>query len=147
MKNEFIAYDKKEKRFISPYDVAVNGEGEVYKFVRTSDADGYISEVFNIEILEYSGRKDRNGVKLYKGDIVKAKLGKYAGHTPPGYNTMPAKTIIGVVVIRPSEGARILVKKIIPEGVEGITKGRTIRIKEDSDVRIGHVYIKPELLE
>jgi len=146
MKNEFIAYDKKNKCFIAPYDVAVNGEGEVFLFGRTAEADGYISEVFHIEILEYSGKKDRNGTKLYKGDIIRVELDEYTEIA--GYHTdLPEKSLIGVVVIRPSEGARILIKKIIPKDVIGITKGRTLRIKQDRDIRIGHIYTHLELLE
>ena len=147
MKNEFRAYDKKKKCFISPYDVAVNGEGEVYRFIRTEITDGYISEVFNIEILEYSGKKDRNGTELYRGDIVKAELDACDDDTPPAYTALPEKTIIGVVVIRPSEGAKLLVKKIIPKDAPGIAIGRTMRIDQSRDLRIGNVYITPELLE
>jgi uncharacterized phage protein (TIGR01671 family) len=143
MKNKFRAYDKWNRCFIPSYQVAVNSEGDVY--VQES-SEGYTRKVDSIEILEYSGKKDRNGVELYKGDIVKAGLNKYT-NTARYHEYLPEKTIFGVVVIRPSEGARILVKKIIPEGVVGITKGRVIRIKEDSDIRIGHVYINPEVLE
>ena len=144
MKNEFIAYDKKNKRFIPSYQVAVNSEGDVY--LCEDESKGYTRKVDNIEILKYSGKADKFGVPLYKGDIVKAKLPLCEDPYERKEDLKP-KTIIGVVVIRPSEGARILVKKIVPEDPTGIKKGRTIRIKEDSDIRIGHVYTNPELLE
>lgn len=73
MKNEFIAYDKKNKRFIASDLVAVNGDGDVYTLGEDA-SKGYVHKVSNIEISEYSGKKDRNGVKLYRGDIVKAEL-------------------------------------------------------------------------
>lgn len=144
MKNKFIAYDKENKRFINSYNVAVNSEGDVY--ICEDASKGYTRKVSNIEILEYSGKKDKYGLLLYKGDIVKAVL-PMRESLYDTYKDLKPKTIIGVVVIRPSEGARILVKKVIPKSDVGITKGRALRIKEDSDIRIGHVYTNPELIK
>ena len=143
MKNEFIAYDKWNKRFVPFYQVAVNSEGDVYMH---ESSEGYTRKVDNIEILEYSGKKDRSGTKLYKGDIVKAELPMYEDPYARREDLKP-KTIIGVVVIRPSEGARILVKKIIPKDAPGIAIGRGMRIDQSQDLRIGHIYTKPELLK
>lgn len=126
MLKEFIAWDRKKKCFINSFDVAVNGDGEVYGYGTSESADGYIDEVFHIELLEYCGKKDRNGTKLYRGDIVKAELDECDDDTPPAYIELPEKTIIGVVVIRPSEGAKLLVKKIIPKDAPGIAIGRTM---------------------
>ena len=144
MKNEFRAYDKWNKRFVPSYQVAVNSEGDVYMH---ESSEGYTRKVDSVEILDYSGKKDRNGIKLYSGDIVKAELDACDDDTPPAYTALPEKTIIGVVVIRPSEGAKLLVKKIIPKDVPGIAIGRTMRIDQSRDLRIGNVYITPELLE
>jgi len=145
MKNEFIAWDKKKKCFMPSYQVAMNGEGEIY--ISPGRGYGFYLEVGNrIEILEYSGKKDRNGTKLYKGDIVKAELPMYE-YTRITDEALKPKTIIGVVVIRPSEGAILLVKKVVPEDAKGISKGHVLRIKQDRDIRIGHVYTNPELLE
>jgi hypothetical protein len=71
MKKEFMAYDMWNKRFVPFYQVAVNCKGEVYMH---ESSEGYTRKVDSIEILEYSGKKDRNGTKLYRGDIVKAEL-------------------------------------------------------------------------
>jgi uncharacterized phage protein (TIGR01671 family) len=151
MKKEFIAYNKRNKRFMSSKDIAVKGNGDVLLCEQGIGDYGEMTSEFNgiyddhIEILEYSGKKDRNGTKLYKGDIVKAELPMYEDSYERKEDLKP-KTVIGIVVIRPSEGARILVKKVIPEGVAGIRKGRTLRIKQDTDVRIGHIYTNPELV-
>lgn len=143
MDNEFKAYDKWNKRFIPSYQVAVNSEGDVYIH---ESSEGYTRKVDSIEILEYSGKKDKNGIKLYRGDIVKAMLEEYTD-VAEYHEELPEKIIIGVVVIRPSEGAKLLVKKITPKDAPGIAIGRTIRIKQDQDIRIGHIYITPEILE
>ena len=146
MINDFKVWDKNKKRFISPYDVAINGEGEIFMFGRSAEADGYISEVSHIDLLEYSGRKDRNGTKLYRGDIVRVELDAVDAHSPVTFEGLPEKVIIGVVVIRPSEGAMLLVKKIIPKGAVGIAIGRTLRTDQSQDIRIGDIYTTPELI-
>lgn len=146
MKNKFIAWDKEYKSFIPSYQVAVNSQGDVY-WCEGDVRKGYTRKVDNIEILDYSGKKDRNDTELYKGDIVKAELEAQDEDMPPAYENLPAKTIVGVVVIRPSEGAKLLVKKIIPKDAPGIAIGRTMRIDQSQDIRIGNVYITPELLE
>lgn len=146
MKKEFKVYDKKNKRFISSDLVAVNGDGDVYLYSGGIEEDGYIEETFDMELLEYSGKKDMNGTKLYKGDIVRVELDEYLDYYATGVD-LPEKTLIGVVVIRPSTGARLLVKKISPSGTLGISKGGIIRIKQDRDIRIGHILTNPELLE
>jgi uncharacterized phage protein (TIGR01671 family) len=143
MKNKFRAYDKWNKRFVPSCQVAVNSEGEVFVH---EGSEGYTRKVDSIEILEYSGKKDRNGTPLYQGDIVKAMLDEYTDVTEY-HADLPEKTIIGIVVIRPSEGARLLVKKIIPNDAHGIAIGRTLRIDQSNDLRIGNIYITPELLE
>ena len=146
MKNGFKAYDRRNKRFIAEDLVAVNGDGEVFLYHGGIEEDGYVEEVFNIEIMEYSGKQDRQGAKLYRGDIVKAELEETDDDTSPRFVTLPPKTIIGVVVIRPSEGAKLLVKKITPKGISGISIGRTLRIDQSRDIRIGDIYTTPELL-
>jgi hypothetical protein len=146
MINKFIPWDKKDKVFISPDLVAINGDGEIFSYSGGIGEEGYVDEVFHLELLEYSGKKDRNGTELYEGDIVKANLDEYIDGEECLRN-LPEKTIIGVVVIRPSEGAKLLVKKIIPKSSPGITVGRTIRIKQDQDIRIGNIYTDPKLLK
>jgi uncharacterized phage protein (TIGR01671 family) len=142
MKNKFRAYDKWNKRFVPSYQVAVNSEGDVYMH---ESSEGYTRKVDNIEILEYSGKTDRSGAKLYRGDILKAELAMRDDTFT--FRVLPKKTIIGVVVIRPSEGARLLVKKIIPKDALGIAIGRTLRIDQSQDLLIGNIYTNPELLE
>lgn len=145
MKNEFEAWDKGNNRFVSPSNVAIDGEGVVFFCTEPLDIDGYITNVADIVILEYSGKHDRNGTKLYKGDIVKVELDE-VNHRMQ-VEPLQEKTIFGVVVIRPSIGAALLVKKIIPKGVPGIEIGAILRIDQSQDIRIGHIYTSLELLK
>ena len=146
MKNEFIAWDEGNKRFIPPSSVAIDGEGVVFLCDGSLVIDGYATDVEDIKILEYSGKCDRNGTKLYKGDLLKVELGEY----PDKYSVaedLCKKEIIGVVTIRPSAGAKLIVKKVSPKGKMGISKGGTLPIDQTRDIRIGHIYTNPELIE
>ena len=144
MKNEFIAWDKKRNCFIESNRVAVNGDGEVFIFETLSKVEGYLTEVFDIKILEYSGKHDRNGMKLYKGDIVKVELDESSDR----YDKLDLceKEVIGVVTIRPSVGAKLIVKKVNPKGEMGISKGGTLSIVQSYDIKIGSIYTNPELI-
>ena len=142
MRNEFIAWDEENKCFIPSYQIAVNSEGGVYMHL---DSEGYTRKVDGIEILEYSGKHDGNGVKLYKGDIMKAELLECADRFDDF--DLCKKEIIGVVSIQPSAGAKLIVKKVFPRHARGISKGGTLPIDQTRDIRIGHIYTNPELIE
>ena len=145
MMNDFKAWDKNKKQFIPSYLVAVTGEGEIY--IRKWRGEGFCLELGNrIDILEFSGKRDRTGAKLYKGDLVRVELDAMDDYRLSSLKGLPEKVIIGVVVIRPSAGATLLVKKIIPKGVSGIAIGRAIRIDQSQDIRIGDIYTTPELI-
>ena len=145
MKNEFIAWDEGNKRFIPPSSVAIDGEGVVFLCDGSLVIDGCATEVEDIKLLEYSGKHDRTGVKLYKGDIVKAVLLECADKFDDF--DLCKKEIIGVVTIQPSAGAKLIVKKVFPKHALGIVKDGTLHIDQTSDIRIGNIYTNPELIE
>ena len=139
---KFRAWDKNEKWMVYDVQNAYDGMWSERNSDEINDHYDYVSnfksfmdeEEFNF--MQYTGLKDKNGVEIYEGDIVKRMYlfnGAY-GETYTG-EVVYDKEYAGYVISRPN-------KHIEPK-TEGLRN--TLSNKSNYEV-VGNVYENPELL-
>ena len=124
---KFRVWDKLYKRYVKPYAVCLDGRAIVIT-EPSNDLETLDSKRVNIE--QYTGLKDKNGQKIYEGDIVRYDR-RLRGIVPPESHTE-------IVSWRSGEEEYYSCCT---------TSGFSLPYSEDGYEVIGNVHENPELLE
>ena len=149
MIQNFSVWHKKEKRWLNDYDVAITGDGDIYLYGRSLEADGFICRAYDIELMRHTGKHDKNGQVIREGHILRVVMSttEYDGQFYEQSEEGETKVVYGEVRIREVGGLGLLIRKVIPEGGPGLKRGSFIRIREDKDEIVGHVFENKGLIE
>lgn len=140
---KFRAWDKRENtmRDVAVLHFTKGGKVNSIEYWKTpSELKSY--HVRNLILMQSTGLKDKNGVEIYEGDILKCTSGIYTnlGATRTGEYE---ETIKQVIWKDDSWGTRVISSNLTSKGAE--KSGLVISAKY-AEV-IGSIYTNPELLE
>ena len=123
---KFRAWDKKRKRMFAV--TTLNASGAVSVFI--DDAGLYLLPAEQIELMQYTGLKDKNGKEIYVGDIIHR-------------GALPKVNVFRNSVIRFDEESVGFIATSTRNGARTLFNGQTC----DEIEVIGNIHENPELLE
>ncbi|NGU31195.1 hypothetical protein G6Z34_13985 [Clostridium perfringens] len=92
-----------------------------------SDKNYTIMNLNNVEIMQYIGLKDKDGIEIYEGDIL--------------INTNKSKLNLGM-----DNQKYLVVYKTLGFNLKPLFKGMALKFDYDDLKKIGNIYENPELL-
>ena len=130
---KFRAWDKINKKFVKISDLIFDDDGSILEigteYLDFGDLGNSTASFDFIELMQYTSFKDKNGVEIYEGDILKNEKGNV------GYVAFLIQTSVYVVVLKNSDyrlGHR--------------NTGEHYTVAQGHEV-IGNKFDNPELLE
>lgn len=142
---KFRAWEKNLKEIIP-----VNNIDFASRMINTGSAWRLFDE---IELMQYTGLNDKNGNKIYEGDIVRREfeIGRIIidplSLGAEDYEIEDSGYFIGVVSFRPSEGYVLNKCKKFNDEDELQSKKSGVKLYANRAEVIGNIYENPELLE
>jgi len=100
----------------------------------------------DVIVMQFTGLKDKNGIEIYEGDIVKQSFEFYSNRDNEIYNVKDYGTHTGEVVIIASKGTCLRYPETVYQNHRTISQGY-INVRTYRSEIIGNIYENPELLK
>ena len=150
---KFRAYDKKKKEMFKVRALVLDDEGKPSELsVEQHETGAYWDlGIGDVELMQYTGLKDKNGKEIYDGDIIKVHFGEWVEYEPEMHGgeiydkeivKREARDYIGEVRWRVVGGTGFIVKELENRWFR-FNKKKT---SEGTEVT-GNIYEHPELLK
>lgn len=141
--NKFRIWDKQFENWVSSKDARINPyNGECHGRL----SNGNVKEW---ELMQFTGRCDKNTKEIYNGDIVIARYYPFFGDAladelqPSQYKQL---NYVGIVAYDDDDAAYYLKMKVVSNRVAGNVIDGYLFEFDDLEI-IGNIYQNPELLE